>query len=335
VIKLYQVLVSLLPVLAFLGALVVLDSFKLVSFRAVLRAIFAGALAAVASLWLNELVLHTWRPEFKFFSRYDAPLVEEMFKGAYVGYLLWSRRVGFIVDAVIYAFAVGTGFALVENVYFLKTLASDQPLVWVVRGFGTAALHGATMVCFAALTKHLLDRQGERRAWHFVPGFMAAAVLHSLFNHFLLSPVASTLVLLVVLPVLIVVVFARSERATGEWLGEGWQADVDLLEAVTSDELAATHVGFYLDNLREHFPPEVVGDMLSLIQLHLELAMTAKGMLLAKAAGVTLPKDPDVEAKIRELAYLERSIGKTGLRTLKPLLYATQRDEWQRVLLAG
>ncbi len=333
-IKLYQVGVSLLPVLAFLGALVLLDSFKLVSMRAVARAIAAGMLAAVASLWLNEAILHTWRPDFKVFSRYDAPLVEELFKGAFVGYLLWTRRVGFIVDATIYAFAVGTGFALVENVYFLKTLAAGQPLVWVVRGFGTAALHGATMICFAAWSKHLLDRGSERKLWHFLPGFAVAAVLHSLFNHFLLSPLASTLVLLVALPTLVAVVFTRSERATGEWLGEGWQADVDLLEAVTSEELAATHVGFYLDNLRDHFSPQVVGDMLSLIQLHVELAMTAKGMLLAKAAGVTLPRDPEVESKIREVAYLEKSIGQTGLRTLKPLLYATQRDEWQRVLLA-
>lgn len=318
---------------AFLAALVALDSFKLVSFRSVARALFAGALAAVASLWLNEWILHAWRPDFKWFSRYDAPLVEELFKGLFVGYLLWQRRVGFIVDAAIYAFAVGTGFALVENLYFLKTLAAGQPLVWVVRGFGTAALHGATMVCFAALTQQLLERKGERAWWVFVPGILAAVVIHSLFNHFLLSPLTSTLVILVVLPVLIVLVFARSEQSTRHWLGEGWQADIDLLEAVTSDEFAETHVGFYLENLREHFPPEVVGDMLSLIHLHLELAMTAKGQLLAQASGVALPPDPEVEAKVRELDYLERSIGKTGLRTLKPLLYATHRDEWQRVLL--
>lgn len=333
-IKLYQVLVSLLPVLAFLGALVVLDSFKLVSFRSVVRALFAGLLAAVASLWFNEFILHTWRPDFKSFSRYQAPLVEELFKSVYVGWLLWTRRVGFIVDAVIYAFAVGAGFALVENIYFLKTLSAPEPLVWVVRGFGTAALHGATMICFAALTQHMLDRRADRVWWVGVPGFVLAAVLHSLFNHFLLSPLASTLVLLLGLPLTIAVVFTRSESATRDWLGEGWQADVDLLEAVTSDELADTHVGFYLDNLREHFPPRVVGDMLSLIQLHLELAMTAKGLLLAQAAGVALPRDPDVAAKIRELAYLEKSIGRTGLRTLRPLLYATERDSWQRVLLS-
>jgi RsiW-degrading membrane proteinase PrsW (M82 family) len=330
----YQIAVSLLPVLAFLAALVFLDSFKLVSLRASGRALLAGALAAVASLWLNEWVLHTWRPNFRFFSRYDAPLVEELFKSFFVGYLLWSRRVGFIVDAVIYAFAVGTGFALVENLYFLKTLAAGQPLVWVVRGFGTAALHGATMVCFAAITKHLLDTHPQRRAWMPLPGLLIAVLLHSLFNHFLLSPLVSTLVILVVLPLLIVVVFHRSERATRDWLGEGWQADVDLLEAITSDDFGGTHVGFYLDNLREHFPPQVVGDMLSLVHLHLELAMTAKGMLLAKSAGVHLPPDPEVASKIKELHYLEQSIGKTGLRTLKPLLYATHRDEWQRVLVS-
>ena len=41
---------------------------------------------------------------------------------------------------------------------------------------------------------------------------MAAVVIHSAFNHVLVSPVAMTLALLVVLPALVLVVFRRSER---------------------------------------------------------------------------------------------------------------------------
>jgi RsiW-degrading membrane proteinase PrsW (M82 family) len=327
--------VSILPVLAFLVALVYLDSFKLVALRHVLRATFAGALAAVASLWLNETILHTLRPDFEFFSRYDAPLVEEFFKALYVAYLIRSKKVGFVVDAVIFAFAVGAGFALVENLYFLKNLTTDQAMVWIVRGFGTAALHAATMVIFATLSKHLLDRKAERGWPAFLPGIVMAVVVHSVFNHFLLSPVLSTLILLVVLPVVIVFVFARSESATRKWLGEGWEADVDLLDALTSEDLSETHVGFYLENLREHFPPPVVGDMLSLMQLQVELAMMAKGVLLAREAGISVSPDPEIESKMKELQYLEQNIGKTGLRTLQPLLFATDRDAWQRVLLQG
>ena len=44
---------ALLPALAFLGALVFLDSFKLVPLRSVLRTIAIGGLAAVACIFVN------------------------------------------------------------------------------------------------------------------------------------------------------------------------------------------------------------------------------------------------------------------------------------------
>jgi hypothetical protein len=40
----------------------------------------------------------------------------------------------------------------------------------------------------------------------------------------------STLAVLVVLPALMVGVFVRSERAVGDWLGRGFDADTDLLQ---------------------------------------------------------------------------------------------------------
>ncbi len=331
--EIYQFAVSLLPVLLFLVALVFLDSFKLISFRNVLWALAIGVVAALVSLWLNERILWWLRPDFKIFSRYDAPLVEELAKCALIAFVIRTGRVGFLVDTAIYSFAVGAGFAVIENIYYLHAVASDNMLVWVVRGFGTAALHGATVVVFGVASKSLHDRHPGRGVWVFVPGFLMAVVMHSVFNHFILPPLVSTLVVLVVLPSIIVFTFARSESATREWLGEGWQADVDLLEAVTTGEIGETHVGFFLENLRSHFPPLVVGDMLALLQLHLELSLEAKGQLMAQEAGVTLPPDPELKSKLAEIQYLEQSIGKIGVLTLNPLLISSGRDIWQRQLL--
>ena len=49
--------VALLPVLAFLGLLVALDSFKLVPLPRILRSIGLGCIAALAALVVNGLVL--------------------------------------------------------------------------------------------------------------------------------------------------------------------------------------------------------------------------------------------------------------------------------------
>ena len=50
-----------------------------------------------------------------------SPWIEESLKALLLVYLIRTRRVGMLVDAAIYGFAIGTGFALFENLYYLAT----------------------------------------------------------------------------------------------------------------------------------------------------------------------------------------------------------------------
>jgi RsiW-degrading membrane proteinase PrsW (M82 family) len=322
VIEFLNILVSLLPVLVFLVALVFLDSFKLVSLRSVLQAILAGALVAVACYFLSGVLLDALPVSHLQYKRYIAPVVEELLKSLYVVFLIRTMRTGFIVDAAIYAFAVGAGFALVENAYYLQELQSGQIITWVVRGFGTAIL-----------AKGASDRHASMAPVVFLPGLLVAIVIHSLYNHFLVNPVASAALLLAVLPFLVIFVFDRSERATRRWLGVGFDSDVELLEIIHTGAVTETHVGEYLESLKAAFPGEVVGDMLCLLQIHLELSIRAKGVLMAREAGIQLPVDETVKANLDELKYLEKSVGKTGKLAMTPFLNMTSRDLWQLYML--
>ncbi len=131
-------------------------------------------------------------------------------------YLLARRRIGFLVDAAILGFAVGTGFALVENAEYLRALGQGSVFLWIVRGFGTAVLHGGATAILAVVAKGLEDRHPGAGVAVVLPGFVAAVGIHSLYNHFILPPVLATLVLFVTLPVLLVLVFAEErERDPG------------------------------------------------------------------------------------------------------------------------
>ncbi len=68
-----NVAVALLPVLLFLGLLVFLDSFKLVSLRSVLVAVLAGGAAALVGAQLNGWLLDATGLAPAVFSRYLAP----------------------------------------------------------------------------------------------------------------------------------------------------------------------------------------------------------------------------------------------------------------------
>src|SRR5262245_43798273 len=122
-------LAALLPVLLFLGLLVVLDSFKLVKRSGVALALVSGAAAALAALPILSAVDAVLHVSTTTLVRYVGPVVEESLKLVPIGVLLHRRRVGFPVDAAVLGFAVGAGFALVENVVYLRTLTDTSIVV--------------------------------------------------------------------------------------------------------------------------------------------------------------------------------------------------------------
>jgi RsiW-degrading membrane proteinase PrsW (M82 family) len=330
---LLRLLLALPPVLAFLAVLVVIDSFKLVPLRAVARSLAAGAVAALASWYLNVALLGAGLLPEPAFSRYVSPLVEESLKALYLVYLLRRHRVGFLVDAAIHGFAVGAGFALVENIYYLSSVAGGGLPLWVVRGFGTALLHGGTTSVFAMMSKALADRRPSSRVAVFLPGGMVALAVHSFFNHFILHALLATTLLLVALPLLMIAVFERSRRATRGWLSAGFTGDLDFLGTILLGEVGPTRVGEYLRSLTARFPAPVVADMLCLIRIDLELSLRGKGILIAREAGLHLPVGEDVRANLEELKYLEKAIGPTGLLAIRPLLKSSRHDRWHLYML--
>lgn len=328
-----KIAVSLIPVLIFLAALIFLDSYKLVRFSSILAAIAAGGTAAIVSMIVNQWLIQAIAFDTLTFKRYVAPVIEEIFKAGYMVYLIRAKKIGFTVDAAIFGFAVGAGFALIENIYYLWAVDSTNIVLWIVRGFGTAALHAATMMLFGIISKAISDSKSGGNLLVFLPGVFMAVAVHSLFNHFIIPPEWTTVLLLTVLPIIIVVVYARSEKFTREWLGRGMDADIELLEMITTDSITKSPVGAYLQTLKDKFPGPVVADMLCLLRIHCELAMGAKGIMLMRQAGIRPAENPDIKAKFDELRYLEKSLGKTGKLAIMPFLKTSSRDLWQLYML--
>ena len=328
-----KVVVSLFPVFVFLGALILLDSYKLVKLSSVLWTILAGLIAALASLLINEALIGWGKVDEVSYPMYVAPIIEELTKAAYVFYLIKRKKIGFMVDAAIYGFAVGAGFSFFENVEYLQTLTSPNIFLWIIRGFGTAVMHGGTTALFAIISKGLIDRHSSEKTYFFLPGLATAFVFHSFYNHFFFSPQLSTIIILLSLPTIFIVVFNQSEKATRNWLGTGFDTDMEVMELISAGNLTDSKIGKYLRSLRDRFPGEVVVDMLCLLRLQIELAMRAKGILLMREAGFKPGSDPAIKEKFEELSYLEKSIGKTGHLAIAPFLHTSSRDLWQLYML--
>src|SRR5947209_8350316 len=183
--------VALAPVLVLLALFVWLDAFKLMNLKEVLLLLLLGALGALAAWPVSGRLLDTLPIGFSLYSRFVAPWLEEAIKAAIMIALFRMNRIGYKLDAVISGFAIGAGFSVVENIFYLTIFPGYGTGTWLVRGFGTAIMHGTTLAVLAAIAHELAERETREAAanygfnlmW-FIPGYGIAVALHTAFNQF-------------------------------------------------------------------------------------------------------------------------------------------------------
>lgn len=331
--SLLEISFALLPMVVFLFGMWMFDTFQLVKKREVLFVIFIGFLVAGTAIVLHNVILDYFNLQRSTLSRFIAPITEELLKFAPVLFLIQRQKVGFMIDAAIFGFAVGAGFAIIENLYYLNALENASLITWFVRGFGTAIMHGGTTAIAAIIGKDLFDTKYWPAFVIFIPGLMAAVVIHALFNMFLLPPTTSALLTVLVLPSVFYMVFKRSEEHTRTWLGTGLDSDMELLQILVAGDISETRMGTYIRSIQNKFPPLVVGDIICYLRVYLELSIKAKGLLIMKDSGLELPPDPVIDAQFQELEYLDKQIGKIGKLAIQPLLNIKNTDLWQLSLI--
>lgn len=283
-----------------------LDSFKLMRLRLLGLCLAAGTASAAAAFALNTF---GWPPA--------APLVEEGLKSLWIVWLIHRARIGFSIDAALAGFAVGTGFALAENAWYLLALTDAPQQLWILRGLGTAVLHGTLTAAFALLVRALARTRPLPVAW--MAALLPAVVLHALWNVVPIDPRIQVVAVLVLAPLALVLVFRESERRTRIWLGSGFDRDQDLLAHVVEGTLPNTPTGQYLRSLRGQVEPTVLVDMVNLLRIRIEFSIRAKGRILLRAHGFTAPPDADMADHLAELRYLEKAVGPAGLLALNTL----------------
>jgi hypothetical protein len=189
-------------------------------------------------------------------------------------------------------------------------------------------MHGGVAALGGMISVYLAETRQWRGWRQFAPGVLCAIGLHSFFNQGIVSPVVSTAITVAGLPLILAFAFYMSERSLRQWLGGKLDRDLDMLNMIDRGEFHQTRSGAYLLSLHEAFPAEIRADMLCLLHLNIELSVRAKSELLFREAGLEPPPDPELGKRLKELQYLEKSIGPTGMLALRPLLSQTPRDLW-------
>jgi RsiW-degrading membrane proteinase PrsW (M82 family) len=327
-----QILVALVPVVVFLIVLILLDSFKLVRFSLLILCLVWGIGSAILSYFINSgldgIIPTDPDRAAEILSKYIAPIIEESLKMILLIALINRGRIGFMVDGAIYGFAIGCGFAILENIFYLHQVHNTNIFLWMVRGFGTAIMHGGTTSVIAIIIMNAYDRQ--RRFWHsLLRGWLVAIVIHSFYNHFVLPPLVMMVSILTVISLTEIVVFRMNEGSLRRWLQLEFDSEVKLLAMIRKGKFSQSKSGEYLISIKNRFSQLVVFDMLAYISLYLELSIKAKGNLMLHEAGLPVPKDSNTLSKLGELRSLEKNIGATGLLAIIPILRTSKKDLWK------
>jgi RsiW-degrading membrane proteinase PrsW (M82 family) len=325
------ILISLLPVIIFLLVLNSLDTFKLLKPAVIISVILWGFLSALLAYPINSFFFSVL--DEKIVSGITAPLIEETLKFAAVSFLFYRNKLGFLADALIIGFASGAGFSIIENIYYLNQLDSQNIMLWVVRGLGTAIMHGTATAIAAVVAQNLISRKENVRIHFLLIGLAAGFVIHAVFNNFFLSPLLQTVLQISLLPLIVIQIFTSSEKSLRNWMEEQSQSEFELLRMIKKGDFKSTRAGKYVLSIKNRFDPEVILDMLAYTQLHLELSIKANGLLLMKETGFDPKKEVELESMLSELNFLSKSIGKTGLRTLMPVINMKNKDLWKLNLL--
>ena len=329
-------LLALVPVLVLLGVFAWLDAFALMRPRELALLLALGGLGAVAAYPVSGRMLDTLPIGFSNYSRFIAPWIEEAIKGVIVVVLFRLNRIGYKLDAVLTGFAIGAGFSVVENIFYLTFFPQYGTGTWLVRGFGTALMHGTTTALFAAFAHELAERESREAAgefdfrwWWFVPGYIVAVLLHMAFNQFPERPLTAMMGALVVTPIAIMFIFHFGQAEAAEWLEQDKAEHKKMLKALESGGWPSGASGKKIAVLARRLGPEAEERIRSYCRTLAWLTVEAEETMLEESGGDVEMNRSKVAAAFAELDRLRAALGRSTFAALKPLLPFSRNDQWE------
>ena len=327
---------ALVPVLLMAALFAWLDIFKLMSVWEMLGLLILGGITALAAWPISGQMLDALPMGFSFYSKMVAPWIEEALKGLAIVILFAGNRVGFKLDAVISGFTIGAGFSVIENIFYLWRYPELTAPVWMVRGLGTAVMHGATTAILAATVHEFGERAARTsgaRFWlnplWFIPGYVAASLIHTAFNQFPDQPMLVMIVTMVVAPLVLLGLLRFGEGEAKGWLAEESAAHEAALAEWRAGGFPKDVSGQRIEALAKRTTGTQAERIHAYCMLKTELVLAAERELQDQDREVEPEDRYRLRRQFAELEALRKAMGRTGFAALEPLLPFSRNDDWE------
>jgi len=327
---------ALVPVLILLVIFVSFDAFKLMSWGEILALLAVGGLGAIASFPVSGRLLDTLPIGFSNYSRFYAPWLEEAIKAAIIVALFRFNKIGFKLDAVITGFAVGAGFSVVENIIYLVRLPDYGATTWLVRGLGTAVMHGVTLAILAATAHEFAERETrgkesdfDFRLWWFLPGYLIAVAIHMTFNQFPDQPLLAMLGASMFAPVAILGIFQFGTAEAEKWLKAEYAEHNLQFQALEAGCWPDSDSGRRVAKFAARFDAATADRVRRFWELQAWLVLQAEETLLEEAAGEVEFDEGAIHRAFGERQMIQGELGRARMAELRELLPFSRNDYWE------
>ena len=327
---------ALIPVLVMLTIFIWLDSFKLMSLSEIMMLLFMGGGAALMAYPVSGRFIDTLPIGFNNYSRYVAPWIEEALKAVLMVLLFRMNRIGYKLDAVISGFAIGAGFSVIENVLYLTIFPFYGAGTWLVRGLGTAIMHGTTLAVVAAIAHELAERETREAAaefdfhiWWFVPGYLAAVAIHMTFNQFPDRPLLAMLGAAIIAPIVLIAILRFGTAEAERWLVAEHAEHQAQLKALRSGEWPDSASGRKISALADRLGSDATQRMRRYWELQAWLTAEAEETMLEQEVGEANFDSAEIRAAFAELEGLRKALGKSTFAAFNALLPFSRNDYWE------
>jgi RsiW-degrading membrane proteinase PrsW (M82 family) len=329
-------LAALLPVAIYIFVVYKLDSFSLISVKGLLTLVFLGMLAALACFGL-----FTWTGSFlpEGTSDYIDPIVEEGVKAISLFWMARRKKMVFFIDSVICGAAIGGGFSILENLFYLLFGESLGFGTVLFRGLEVALIHMgcsailAVVLMMAVRLANLVKTGQKVQKGHTLMTcllFITSPALHVFHNSFHTNPLIQFVVVFGVMALLLVWIYQYDCDMIHQWLDTGLDTQINLLVSIREGQLGDTATGKFLVSVKENFPPVVFFDVICYVQLYIELSVAAKSRFMMRETGMDMPLDEASKelylSQYEEFKTIEKRMGKSAKMTISPVVRMTPAD---------
>ena len=323
---------ALLPVVIYIFVVYKIDNFSLISVKNLLLQVLCGMVAALVCFGLFQLTGSILSENL---SDFFNPVLEEIIKAIPLLWLATRKKIVFFIDSVICGAAIGGGFSILENIFYLL-LGNEMGIGTVLfRGLEVALIHMGCSAIIAAglmLGIRLILRSRSRLpiknsdALMVISLLVVAPVLHVCHNTFHFNPLVQFIFVIGTMGGLLVWTYFYDVEMIHRWLDTGLDKQLSLLDSIKKGQLSDTPTGHFLQSVKDAFPPEDFFDMICFVQLHVRLSVASRSRVMLWESGLErdLPLTDEMKELIlsqyTEYRLLEKRLGNTARMTIAPIV---------------